>query len=208
MTEIFGKATENICDKAEEVYLRNLGAFSLHHIYDEVEQTFEQAVKSRMDCATVLFSACQSPIEEIMAAIIAFIDTGYDYVEYAGQANPKFGAVVRSQYEINKYRVDFLISCYCDDAVRHIAIECDGHDFHDKTKAQAARDKSRDRAITAHGVSVLRFTGSEIFRDPMKVGTEIESAVEEAIHAALAQCGHVRPVKDKLTGPALKDGPL
>lgn len=46
-----------------------------------------------------------------------------------------------------------------------LAIECDGHEFHEKTKEQVARDKARDRAITLRGVSVVRFSGSEIFRD-------------------------------------------
>lgn len=45
-------------------------------------------------------------------------------------------------------------------------VELDGHDFHERTKAQARRDKSRDRAMAADGVTVLRFTGSEVWRDP------------------------------------------
>lgn len=44
-----------------------------------------------------------------------------------------------------------------------IAIECDGHDYHERTKEQAASDRSRDRALTADGWRVARFTGSELF---------------------------------------------
>ena len=46
-----------------------------------------------------------------------------------------------------------------------IGVECDGHDFHEKTKEQAARDKKRDRDLQALGYRVLRFSGSEIYRD-------------------------------------------
>ena len=41
-----------------------------------------------------------------------------------------------------------------------IVVECDGHDFHEKTKDQVARDKSRVRDLEIAGWRVLRFTGS------------------------------------------------
>ena len=46
-------------------------------------------------------------------------------------------------------------------------IECDGHADHDRTKAQAAADKLRDRQLTLRGFRVLRFTGSQINRNPV-----------------------------------------
>jgi len=54
-----------------------------------------------------------------------------------------------------------------------LAVECDGHDFHERTKEQAARDRSRDRALQAAGYTVMRFTGSELYRDPMKCVREV-----------------------------------
>lgn len=65
------------------------------------------------------------------------------------------------------YRLDF--------AVTHarIAVEVDGHDFHERTKEQAARDKSRDRALQAEGWRVLRFTGSEVWNDPRRCAKEV-----------------------------------
>ena len=41
-----------------------------------------------------------------------------------------------------------------------------GHEFHGKTRQQAARDKGRDRDLTSNGIKVFRFTGSEIWKDP------------------------------------------
>lgn len=46
-------------------------------------------------------------------------------------------------------------------------VECDGHDFHEKTKKQAKHDKKRDRYLTSFGYTVFRFTGSEIYKDPV-----------------------------------------
>lgn len=47
------------------------------------------------------------------------------------------------------------------------AVELDGHSFHERTKDQAKRDKSRDRRLAAAGWSVLRFTGSEVWADAL-----------------------------------------
>lgn len=55
-----------------------------------------------------------------------------------------------------------------------IVIEIDGHDFHERTKEQAQRDKSRDRYLTAEGYTVFRFTGSEVYRDIYHVADEVE----------------------------------
>jgi very-short-patch-repair endonuclease len=73
-----------------------------------------------------------------------------------------------------KYRVDVALFKPDDDSPA-VVVELDGHDFHEKTKEQAAKDKKRERAIVATGVRVLRFTGSEVWRDPYKC---VEEAVE------------------------------
>ena len=51
--------------------------------------------------------------------------------------------------------------------------EIDGHDFHERTKDQAKRDKSRDRYLTAEGFRIFRYTGSEIYNDSGKAIREV-----------------------------------
>lgn len=66
------------------------------------------------------------------------------------------------------HRVDFLFGAYCfeEGGPCLVAVECDGHEFHERDKTQAARDKSRDRdPAPLQGIQVLRFTGFEIHRD-------------------------------------------
>ena len=61
------------------------------------------------------------------------------------------------------YRVDFLLAAKTIKTSRillQIVVECDGHEFHEKTKAQASIDKTRERAIVSAGYRVLRFSGS------------------------------------------------
>lgn len=74
---------------------------------------------------------------------------------------PRF--FVLQQYEVAGYRVDFCISPV------KLVIEIDGHEFHERTKEQAASDKKRDRALVGAGFRVIRFTGSEVYADPCGV---------------------------------------
>jgi very-short-patch-repair endonuclease len=66
----------------------------------------------------------------------------------------------------NEYRVDFYAEKLKpgDEAIK-LVIECDGHDFHEKTKEQAAKDKKRDRELIKCGYKVIHFTGSEIYKN-------------------------------------------
>lgn len=59
----------------------------------------------------------------------------------------------------------------------YVAIECDGHDFHEKTKEQAARDKQRDRDLQSIGWAVARFTGSEIFKNAPAAAEQVRRMV-------------------------------
>lgn len=79
---------------------------------------------------------------------------------------------VKQQVPIGKWRADIV--CYTWDheakvlkkpGWRKLVVECDGHNFHERTKEQAARDRARDRAMTLDDYTVMRFTGSEIWKD-------------------------------------------
>lgn len=60
-----------------------------------------------------------------------------------------------------------------------IAVECDGHDFHERTREQAERDKRRDRDLQVEGWLVARFTGSEIWRDPHAAGAKVTEMIDD-----------------------------
>lgn len=61
-----------------------------------------------------------------------------------------------------------------------IVVEADGHDFHERTKEQARKDRSTDRWLQEHGWTVLRFTGSEIYADAGACADQIERAMRQA----------------------------
>jgi len=88
---------------------------------------------------------------------------------------PFSGVCVEQQVELGDWRADFVIHEYdwtCE-KWRSVIVECDGHDFHERTKEQAARDRSRDRRASLSGATVLRFTGSEIWNDPLGCAEQV-----------------------------------
>lgn len=79
--------------------------------------------------------------------------------------------IIRPQFQWERYRIDFRIDVA--NLGYPVFVECDGHDFHERTKEQAERDRSRDRAIQAANIPIIRFTGREIYRDPLDCVTQI-----------------------------------
>lgn len=122
-----------------------------------------------------------SPLEEAFLAALVGTNMLVPMFEIPGMkyANIFQRTVVKVtlQEKIGAYRVDFVLRYFRNGSeALAFAVECDGHDFHERTKEQAARDKARDRAITSAGFRVMRFTGSEIYRDAMGCVNEVIQA--------------------------------
>lgn len=49
-----------------------------------------------------------------------------------------------------------------------LAIECDGYDFHQKTKEQIQHDNEREYDLKMAGYEILRFSGTQIYNNPLK----------------------------------------
>lgn len=80
---------------------------------------------------------------------------------------------------LDKFRVDFVVARKMpDEKPQYIVVECDGHEFHEKTREQAERDKSRDRELTTAGYTVMRFTGREIWRNAIKCADQVIWVIE------------------------------
>ena len=88
-----------------------------------------------------------------------------------------FDPLIKDDFEVQYYipevptRLDFAFP------KQKIAIYCDGHDYHERTKEQAKRDRFQDRKLQQEGWVVLRFTGSEIHNDLDTVTDEIIKTV-------------------------------
>lgn len=93
-------------------------------------------------------------------------------------------AMQRAQVVVDglSYELDFAVTIL---GVTHSArlgvvldVEVDGHDHHERTKEQAKRDRSRDRAFTRAGISVVRFTGAEVYADVDACADEVDEIVD------------------------------
>lgn len=132
-------------------------------------------------------SSLQSPIEQRLAAHLVWMEAaGLDpkcdeMDEMAGEGPPagfeRF--LIQPQAQIGKYRADFLVGVGANGHWRKVVVECDGHNYHERTKEQAAHDKERDRFMTLGGYKILRFAGSEIYKDAGKCADQIQELAEQ-----------------------------
>jgi very-short-patch-repair endonuclease len=83
---------------------------------------------------------------------------------------------------IGPYEADILLSEVHAPDRALVVVECDGHEFHERTKEQAAHDKRRDRYLAAEGYRVLRFAGSEVYADPHTAAREVYAFLAAELH--------------------------
>lgn len=141
------KNFEALPERAKEVFLRALESVSANwKLFFEV-----------FDFSDFI---CDSPIETIFCMC-------FEMVSFHTEA----GMCSNKQVEITtengkKYRVDFIIQDF--NTANSVIVECDGHDFHEKTKQQVARNNDRDLDLKMSGYDVIHFSGSQIYNEPFK----------------------------------------
>lgn len=156
-----------------------------------IHEAVERVLEPRKVALEKLFERCQSPIEvNLLAALLITKGTTLE-LEEGNTCRHGIGAfvgygsgVLAVQQEVAGYRVDFAAWPVGREGivdVRRVVIEADGHDFHERTRDQAARDRRMDRELQARGWTVLRFTGSEIHREPERCAWEAWRAWWEPI---------------------------
>lgn len=132
---------------------------------------------------SVLEEGCESPIERLF--VCGMLNDGWSPMSLhphsrytlshiadhfrSALLDVRTGATCLLQFEGGGIRLDGLVLA----PGRSVTFELDGHDFHERTKEQARRDKSRDRRLAAGGMLVVRFTGSEVFADPIGCAQEL-----------------------------------
>ena len=87
---------------------------------------------------------------------------------------------IAPQLKILNWNADFVLVFKNS----RLVVECDGHEFHERTKEQADHDTARARGIQMH-MPVIRFTGRQIYRDQ-------QACADEAVTLLLSQVDAVR----------------
>jgi very-short-patch-repair endonuclease len=86
------------------------------------------------------------------------------------------GLVLSPQFQIGKYRADFMVAYYrFQGETSRVVVECDGTAFHERTELERHREKARDRYMQKEGWKVFRYTGREIMDDPYTIAAEVLS---------------------------------
>lgn len=154
---------------------------------DDILHDFAERSRMRLaEEAGYLTGGAESPIERIfgialLSALSEIREFSFD-IRCSGDPAPEPDGsnnfiVPQAVFNNGRYRVDFFVQAGPSKKPTKIAIECDGHDFHERTKEQAARDRQRDRWFQTKGIVILRFTGSEIWRDPMACAEQVVEIV-------------------------------
>lgn len=152
-------------------------------IFDNVVRDLAGEIEAAVNgvrIANQFTEKCESPIELAFAAVFSISATLAGLDVRWGPVDSKIGPpqylMIQPQAVIGEYRVDFLCSVVDVRGVimsECIVVECDGHEWHEKTKEQAARDKARDRVLQMSVGKVVHFTGSELFRSPGACAHEV-----------------------------------
>jgi very-short-patch-repair endonuclease len=175
--------------KFEEDHANAVGV-GRHYAIPRMQQALEN---NRSEFNHAAAKLCNSPIEVCLLAALAYGINGEPAAIWDSEMfpddRPARPVVIAPQYHIDEHRVDFAVFVRGLGEEVRIVVECDGHDFHEKTKEQAASDKRRDRDIQIAGWKVLRFTGSEIWRDCWGCANAVSRLAASEIEAQIRRRG-------------------
>ena len=145
---------------------------TLKYVADESTRRHEEFTRAMVLNSTRLRETLGSPLEMIFLLWWHAADRVNGRYELG--LEPQAWVTVGDQ----KYRVDFLIVPYDLTPLqvaqwRPIAVEMDGHAFHERTREQVQLRDSRDRALTAAGWRVFHFSFSEFTANPARCVSEV-----------------------------------
>jgi very-short-patch-repair endonuclease len=115
-----------------------------------------------------------SPLEAVFA--VWFEAAQFPFREFEIQRQ-----VTVSGADGKNYRFDFVLQSHLSPKVElRIAVELDGHTFHEKTREQVTSRNRRDRALQRAGYQVFHFSYSEMTREPAQCIAEVIAAARES----------------------------
>lgn len=129
---------------------------------------------------------CESPIEQLLSLYLANLRISFNdlnpFIEVSQIGNNQKITCKNGK----KYRLDFyFIVKYKNQETKYYGIECDGYEFHQKTKKQVQYDNQRQRDLQNEGIEIIRFSGSEIWKNPIKCAIEVKNII-------LSNCKYIK----------------
>jgi very-short-patch-repair endonuclease len=144
-----------------------------------------ELARAREDRYWAMAEKCESPIERLLLAPLMFIRPLCLHPRYEGPLDVAPEARLHVQHKVGPYRLDFAYivrpAGEREPPIR-LAIEVDGHAFH-STREQREDDNSRHLDLKEYGYELIRFTGTQIHRDPERCAQDVSETVDR-IYAA------------------------
>lgn len=167
--------------------------FVREHLEKAATWEADRHYEGRLKHADFWAGMTESPIE---AAFVLWW-VCYEGV-YVPQVSLKTQVTVEAEGRV--YRVDIALSpsaksdSMLKDLADHlmcprIAVELDGHDFHERTRQQVTQRNQRDRSLESAGWKVLHFSGSEFNTDPLRVISEVHTRASSYFADAMVAIG-------------------
>ena len=157
-----------------------------NYLVEDVKWDLIASISDEDICLTESLIGCESPIEQLLA--LSFEKLG---IQNISNFNPFIDVLsIEKQYEIQcdkkKYRVDFYIPVwYKNQDIEGFVVECDGYEFHQKTKEQVERDNVRTRDLQKAGYTVIRFSGTEVWHKSYKCAKDV-------LNLILSKCKYLK----------------
>ena len=146
-----------------------------------LSESVKKAIKKEADSfelyAMGLMVDCESPIEQLMAIGLSKVN-----IKDFNNFNKDILVLqVKSQEEMETgHRVDFIIACVFTIGTKEFdisfVVECDSFEFH-SSKEHMIKDYKRTRELQLDNRYVLKFTGSEICKDPVACAEEVREFI-------------------------------
>ena len=143
-------------------------------------------IKARATPQAMLIQDIRTPIEKI------FITAFEMYTNFENKKQIYLFPQEEVQIDNKKYYADFMFKA--DDYLTKLIlgkeirnynykliIECDGYEFHQKTKQQVQKDNEREYDLKMAGYEILRFSGSQIYNEPLKCAKDTYNYIMKKI---------------------------
>lgn len=89
--------------------------------------------------------------------------------------------IIDFEFDSDDYLTKLLLKDEIVNKNFKLAIECDGYEFHQKTKEQVQHDNEREYELKMAGYEVLRFSGTQIYNNPLKCAEDTYNYIMKRI---------------------------
>lgn len=132
------------------------------------------------------FSECESPLEAVFLLWWNLSERALGVIYRRTQDHIVLVQQIPVEAGGQTYRLDFAFyrsGPWFLEQRPLLAVEVDGHAFHERTPAQVRARDTRDRALHAAGIEVLHFSYSELTEQPMAAIEAVRTRLWEKLEA-------------------------